>query len=156
MIALIVAMDRRGGIGVRNAMPWKIPGELKQFKALTLNHSVVMGRKTFESIGHPLVQRTNYVVTTNPQWQAEGVIVIRDLQAFLREHASSSDMVFVIGGAQVYQTALPFVSTMIISLVDGEYACDTFFPEMDWSRFKAIDVKVFDGFIQTTYERIPA
>lgn len=156
MISIIVAMDRQGGIGYQNVMPWSIPGELKQFKALTLHHSVVMGRKTFESIGHPLVHRTNYVVTTNPAWNAEGVLVIRDFQAFLREHAASSQNIFVIGGAQIYAYALPYVSTMIISLVDGEHVCDTFFPEVDWTCFKAIDVKAFEGFTQTTYERICA
>ncbi len=155
MISLIVAMDRKGGIGIRNAMPWKIPGELKQFKALTLNHSVVMGRKTYESIGHPLVQRTNYVVTTNPLWKVDGVTTIHDFKEFLKRHASSSETVFVIGGAQVFEAALPYVSTMFISLVEGDYVCDTFFPELDWSHFKAIDVKIFEGFIQTTYERIP-
>lgn len=154
MIALIVAMDRHGGIGLHNRMPWSIPGELKQFKALTLNHGVIMGRKTFESIGHPLIQRQNYVVTSNSDWQAAGVTPVTDLVAFLREHALNKEVVFVIGGAQIYAQALPYVQIMIISVVDGDYVCDTFFPELDWSQFKAVDIKAFPGFTQTTYERI--
>lgn len=154
MIALIVAMDRHGGIGLHNRMPWSIPGELKQFKALTLNHGVIMGRKTFESIGHPLIQRKNYVVTTNSTWHAEGVTPVTDLAAFLREHALNNEVVYVIGGAQIYAQALPYVQTMIVSVVDGDYVCDTFFPELDWSQFKAVELKAFPGFIQTTYERI--
>lgn len=156
MISLIVAMDRRGGIGLRQAMPWSIPGELKQFKALTLHHSVVMGRKTFESIGHPLILRTNYVVTSNPFWHAEGVICVHDFEAFLREKSTDPETVFVIGGAQIYRAALPYVQTMIISVIDGEYPCDTFFPEVDWNSFTVKEVNVFDGFVQTIYERKPA
>lgn len=154
MIALIVAMERHGGIGHHNRMPWSIPGELKQFKALTLNHGVIMGRKTYESIGHPLTHRKNYVVTSNPAWQAEGVTPVTDLTAFLREHAISPEVVYVIGGAQIYAQALPYVQTLVISVVDGEYECDTFFPELDWSQFKVVDMKAFPGFTQTTYERI--
>lgn len=113
-----------------------------------------MGRKTYESIGHPLVQRQNYVVTNNPLWHAEGVTPVQDLHAFLREHAMRPEVVFVIGGAQLYASALPYVSTMIISVVDGEYLCDTFFPDFDWTCFKAVSIEAFPGFTQTTYERI--
>lgn len=154
MIALIVAMDRHGGIGYRNAMPWKIPGELKRFKEITLNHTVVMGRKTYESIGHPLVDRTNVVVTRDHHWSAEGVVVIHDLTSFLSKCASQGETVYIIGGASLYEAAMPYVSTLIISVVDGDYACDTYFPDIDWSRFKAVEVNAFKGFIQTRYERI--
>ena len=154
MIALIVAMDRNGGIGYRNAMPWKIPGELKRFKEITLNHTVVMGRKTFESIGHPLIDRLNCVVTRDRLWTAEGVVTIHDLPSFLREQALSGETVYVIGGTSVYAAAIPYVSTLIVSVVDGEYPCDTYFPDIDWRVFKAVDVQYYAGFIQTRYERI--
>lgn len=156
MVTLIVAMDRHGGIGYRNGMPWKIPGELKRFKEITLNHRIIMGRKTFESIGHPLVDRINYVVTRDRSWSAEGVTPIHDLPSFLSEYAQSRETVFVIGGASIYAAALPFVSSMIISVIDEEYLCDTYFPDLDWSRFKAVEITTYPGFIQTRYERIAA
>src|SRR3989338_139592 len=117
IISIIAAMDRNRVIGKDNALPWNIPEDLKNFKALTSGKSVIMGRKTFESLGRPLPKRQNIVVSRGMP-PIEGVIVCSSLdEAF---QAAASEEVFVIGGASIYAQALPYADRMYLSYVDKE------------------------------------
>jgi len=128
-VTLIAAMGRNRGIGLDGGMPWHLPGELKHFKATTMGKSIVMGRKTWESIGRALPGRQNIVVTRNPHYRAENCLVVPSLDQALQQAASEE--VMIIGGGQLYRQALPLAQRMILTRVDCEPAADTWFP--DWS-----------------------
>ena len=117
-VTLVVAVGHDRVIGTKNQMPWRIPEDLRRFKSLTLDHPVVMGRKTFESIGKPLVQRTNLVVTRRAGFPApEGVLVASSPDAALERAAALDDHVFVIGGADLYAATLPKATDIQLTLV---------------------------------------
>jgi len=129
-ITIIAAMARNLAIGLNGDMPWHLPGELKHFKETTLGKPIVMGRKTWESIGRPLPGRQNIVVTRHPSFQAGGCDVAGSLdQAVL---IATGEEVMIIGGGQIYEQALPFTDRMILTLVDCDPEADTWFPE--WQR----------------------
>jgi dihydrofolate reductase len=133
-LTLVVAVDSRGGIGVNNTLPWHLPEDLKHFKRTTTGHPIVMGRKTFESIGRPLPNRRNIVVTRNPAWRHEGVEAVGSLAeaAALADGAEA----FVIGGAQIFVEALPLAHKMIVTEIGKAFDCDTFFPPYDAQQWK--------------------
>jgi dihydrofolate reductase len=126
---IIVATDAAGGIGLHNTLPWRLPEDLAHFKRLTTGHSIIMGRKTFDSIGRPLPNRRNIVITRNPDWQHAGVESVPSLAAALQQ-ANGSD-IFVIGGAQIYAEALPQASRVIVTEIDQRFDCDAHFPPLD-------------------------
>jgi dihydrofolate reductase len=128
VVSLIVAMDRNRVIGAGGRLPWHIPEDLKRFRRLTLGHHVVMGRKTWESIGRPLPGRTNIVVTRDRNFAAEGVLVTHSLEAALALAVGDKE-VFVIGGGALYAQALPLADRLYITEVHGEFAGDTWVPE---------------------------
>ena len=131
-ITLIAAVARNNVIGLGNAMPWRLPEDLKRFKALTLGHPIVMGRKTWESLGRPLPGRTNIVVTRNPAFVAEGAMTAASLEAALAVAAATgTDQTFIIGGAEIYRQALPLAGCMQLTEIDREFAGDAFFPSWD-------------------------
>ncbi len=125
-LSLIVAMAKNRAIGLNNKMPWHLPADFAWFKQQTLGHPVIMGRKTFESIGRPLPGRRNIVVSRNAGFTAEGVEVSHSLEAALQAVAEAEP--FVIGGATLYTEALPQASRLIVTEVDANPAADTFFP----------------------------
>ncbi|SHF86900.1 dihydrofolate reductase [Microbulbifer donghaiensis] len=135
-IALIAAVARNGAIGRDNELPWRLSGDLQFFKRTTLGKPVVMGRKTFESIGRPLPGRVNIVITRNPDWCADGVECVPSLELALQRaqqcaaEAAAAE-VMVIGGAQIYRQALPLAGRLYVTEVDAEIAGDAFFPELD-------------------------
>lgn len=142
-LALIVAAAKNGVIGRNNQLPWHLPQDLKYFKAITLGKPVIMGRKTYESIGKPLPGRTNIVVTRSREWiAADGVIVTNSFEQALAEaqilvasDRLASDEVMVIGGAEIYRSALPFVDRIYLTRVAVEPEGDAFFDalnEPDW------------------------
>lgn len=135
-ITLIVARDRRGGIGRDNTLPWHLPEDLQHFKSTTLGHPIVMGRRTFESIGKPLPGRRNIVVSRNAQWAQAGCERVDSLaQACAR--CSDAPELFVIGGAQLYASAMPQADRLLITEVDLDAHADVFFPDPDpavWER----------------------
>ncbi len=140
-IALMVAMAENHCIGVNNALPWHLPEDLKHFKRTTLGKPVVMGRKTFESIGRPLPGRANIVISRNAQWQHEGVMVAKTLeeglaQAVQQAAHSGVNEVVIIGGAQIYNEALGVVDRLYITRVHTEIAGDAFFPDMTWEEWQ--------------------
>ncbi|MCG9065883.1 dihydrofolate reductase [Laribacter hongkongensis] len=136
-LALIAACARNGVIGLDNRMPWHLPEDLAYFKRVTLGKPVVMGRKTFESIGRPLPGRLNIVVTRNPGWQAAGVQVAHSLDAALALAAAAvPEEIMLIGGAELYRQALPQADVLYLTEIDAEFAGDAFFPEVDLARWR--------------------
>ncbi|MCG8995795.1 dihydrofolate reductase [Laribacter hongkongensis] len=136
-LALIAARARNGVIGLDNRMPWHLPEDLAYFKHVTLGKPVVMGRKTFESIGRPLPGRLNIVVTRNPDWQAAGIQVAHSLDAALALAAAAApEEIMLIGGAELYRQALPQADVLYLTEIDAEFAGDAFFPEVDLARWR--------------------
>jgi dihydrofolate reductase len=145
-ISIVAAMARNRAIGIRGAMPWHLPRELRHFKETTMGKPIVMGRKTWESIGRALPGRQNLVVSRNPEFRADGCEIAQSLEAAVRQ--ARGDEVMVIGGGQLYEQALPVADRMVLTLVDCEPDADTWFPqwpETEWeqvsSREEAADDK---------------
>ncbi|WLR43673.1 dihydrofolate reductase [Bacillus carboniphilus] len=133
MISLILAMDENRLIGKDNGLPWYLPNDLKYFKKVTMNHIVVMGRKTFQSIGKPLPGRKNIVITRNSSFQAEGCEVIHALDELEK---INDEEIFVIGGSQVYKEMLPFADKLYITKINATFEGDSYFPpinENEWT-----------------------
>jgi dihydrofolate reductase len=128
-ITLIAAMARNRAIGVDGGMPWHLPGELQHFKAATMGKPIVMGRKTWESIGRPLPGRQNIVVTRNAEFRAAGCDIAASLDEALA--LASGPEVMIIGGGQLYAQALPDADRMLLTRVDCEPGADTWFPPWD-------------------------
>lgn len=131
-ISMIVALGKNQGIGLKKDLPWKLPADLKRFKELTLGHHLIMGRRTFESIGRPLPHRDSIVITQNAQYSfpERGVFVVSSLQEGLDLAAKRAETeVFICGGGQVYEEALPLADTLYLTEVDYTGEVDTFFPE---------------------------
>lgn len=133
-LTIIVATDRERGIGIDNRLPWRLPEDLAHFKRLTTGHAIIMGRKTFDSIGRALPQRRNIVITRNADWQHEGVETALSVQSALS--LVSEDGAFVIGGAEIYRQALPVCSHIVITEIDRVFDCDTFLPEIDSTQWQ--------------------
>lgn len=128
-ISLIAALDRQRGIGKDNQLPWRLPADLKRFRELTTGHHLIVGRKTYESIGKPLPGRTMIIVTRQPDFQAEGSLVVDSVAAALALAESRTETeVFVIGGAEIYAQTLAQADRLYLTFVDAEVAADTFFP----------------------------
>jgi dihydrofolate reductase len=137
MLNLIAAHDRHRAIGRQNALPWHIPADLQHFKALTLNQTVLMGRKTFASIGKALPKRRNLVLSRDINFLAPGVERIGSLEAAMK--MSAAEPLWVIGGAEIYALALPYAHTLEITEIDTVvHDADTFFPRYD-DRFEQIE-----------------
>ena len=128
-ISIIVARAANGVIGVRNALPWRLPEDLKYFRARTMGHAIVMGRKTWESLPRALPGRRNLVVSRQPGFNAQGAEVFASLEAALAECDEAE--VFVIGGAQLYEAALPRADRLYITEIGQDFAGDTLFPTVD-------------------------
>jgi dihydrofolate reductase len=131
-MTLIAAMSQNRIIGNEGKLPWHMPADLQHFKSHTIDRSILMGRRTYESIGRPLPRRRNIVLTRNTNFKAEGVDVIHAL-VDLEQCVPNSDEVMVIGGAQIYQQCLANASRMIITVVHGDFVGDTYFPVMEHS-----------------------
>ncbi len=136
-VALIAAVARNRAIGKNNALLVHLPNDLPRFKRITLGHAVVMGRKTWESIGRPLPERRNIVVTRNPQWSAPGAEAAASIPAALALAADASK-IFVLGGAQIYAQALPLADELILTEIDADLEGDAFFPVWDQSQFREV------------------
>jgi dihydrofolate reductase len=137
MIALVWAMGRNRVIGKGGKMPWHMPADLYRFRKLTKGHTVVMGRKTYESIGAPLEDRKNIVVTRDQAYQAPGCEVIHSAVELL---GHSRDL-FIIGGADLYQQFLPHADLLYVTRIEAEFEGDTLFPEFDWSKWRRTTVR---------------
>jgi dihydrofolate reductase len=132
IVSLIAAMDRHRGIGKDNQLPWRLPADLKRFRELTTGHHVIAGRKTYESIGKPLPNRTNIIVTRHQGYEAKGCFVVHSLgEALALARTRGETETFVIGGAEIYAQALAVADQLYLTFVAAEVEADTFFPEFN-------------------------
>ena len=139
-LTLIAAMDQNGVIGAKGGMPWHIPGDLRWFKQQTLNKPIVMGRRTFESIGRALPKRRNLVLTRDADFVAKDVQPVADINTARRiAEADGATELMVIGGAQVYALTLAQATTLKLTRIEAAYEGDTWFPEIDWSAWTLAD-----------------
>ena len=153
-VSIIVAMDRNNLIGASNQIPWHIPGELKRFREITMGKPIIMGRKTHQSIGKPLDGRENIVLTKNEEINLEGVKCYSNLNDIFSSFRNERE-VFVIGGSQIYEITLPIANRLYITMIDREYLGDTWFPKVDYSKWKTIERnKIIEKTTQTEYSNI--
>jgi dihydrofolate reductase len=137
---LVVAMARNRVIGRDNALPWRLPAELAHFKRVTMGHPIIMGRKTYESIGRPLPGRMNIVVSRNAAFEAPGCTVVDSLEKAYAA-AGDAEKVSIIGGTSLFEAALPTADCIHLTEVEAEIEGDTWFPEFDRSRWKETEVE---------------
>lgn len=139
-ILLIAAVAKNGVIGKENDLVWKIPTDFKRFKALTSDNYILMGRKTFESLGKPLPNRTHLVITRNPDYQVpEGHHVFKSVEdAFIYCNKLGIEKLYVIGGGEIYKQTMPLADELVITEVDAEPEGDTYFPEIDPNIWKIV------------------
>lgn len=138
-LSILVAMSHGRVIGRDGQLPWRLSADLQRFKRVTMGHPIIMGRKTFESIGRPLPGRQSIVITRQSDYRAEGVQVVSSLPEALRIAATASAEAFVVGGAQIYSLALPLADRLYITLVEADTAGDTFFPEWNSGTWRMVE-----------------
>lgn len=136
-ISLIAAMASNRVIGRDNRLPWHLPTDLKRFKRLTMGHALIMGRKTFESVGRPLPGRSNVVVTRQEGYAPEGVRVVHSIEEALQ--ASQGDEVFIAGGGDIFQQVLPVADRLYLTIIEEAFPGDAYFPEYDESQWRLVD-----------------
>lgn len=162
-VALIVAVASNGVIGAGQAMPWRLATDLRRFKAITMGRPVIMGRKTFQSIGRPLPGRRNVVISRGG-FSHDGVVVSADMSAALSQaREGAPGEIFIIGGGQIYEAAMPMAQRLYVTHVDAEPAGDTYFPPIDaelWRAVSSEDVPAGEADTYATrfviYDRRPA
>ncbi len=139
-LSLIVAMAKNRVIGVNNTLPWHLPEDLKRFKALTMGHHIIMGRKTYESLGRLLPGRTTVIVTRNKAYKAEGALIANSLESAMALCKSDTEP-FLIGGAELYKEGLKHTTKLYITQVHAEFSGDAFFENIDSNRWMLIEKK---------------
>ena len=137
MLSIIVAMSENRVIGRAGTLPWHLSADLKRFKKLTMGHAIVMGRKTYESIGRPLPGRASIVLSRDPEYVIAGTDVVENLEQALAK--TKEEEVFVIGGAQLYEIALPLAERLYLTEVGTTIDGDVFFPTCDWSQWELVE-----------------
>lgn len=137
MISLIVAHDKKRVIGYNKGMPWHLPGDLQYFKEVTMGKPMIMGRKTFESIGRPLPGRRNIVITRNSDYTADGIEVVSSLDEAL-EIAGEAEETMIIGGEQIFRLSLPFADRLYVTYINHEFPGDTYFPSYDENEWELV------------------
>ena len=131
-ITLVAAIASNNVIGKENSLPWSIPEDLKRFKQMTSGHTILMGRKTFDSIGRPLPNRQNIVMTKDKNFEQEGIKVINDFDEALELIKESNEDVFVIGGSKIYELFEPVANSLAITRILKDFEGDAFFPDINW------------------------
>ena len=161
MITLIVAMGKNREIGKENQLLWHLPKDLKRFKELTSGYPIIMGRKTYESIGKPLPNRTNIVISRKNDWFEEGILIVGSIKEAVKFAKKIDEEVFVLGGGNIYEQTIDFADKLEVTLVDAVLDADTFFPKINekvWQktnedRHQKDEKNEFDFCFQT-YERV--
>jgi len=161
MTTIVVAMGEKNEIGFENQLLWHLPKDLKHFKDITSGHPIIMGRKTYESIGKPLPNRTNIVVSRKKDWFEEGILIVGSIKEALKFAKKIDEEVFVIGGGNIYEQTMDVVDKLEVTLVKADLQADTFFPKIDpkiWKKtteiFHEKDEKNEYDFSFQTFERI--
>ena len=157
-VSIVAAVAANGVIGRDGGIPWRIPGDQQWFKAATTGHVLVMGRRTYDSIGRPLPGRTTIVVTRQPDWQPpgglpEGLLVAGSVGAALGLARQLDEQVFVVGGERVYTGALAVADVLLISWVDATPVGDTYFPAVNWEDWREVSREAYEGWSLVRYER---
>lgn len=160
MITIIAAIANNNALGMDNKLIWHLPEDLKRFKRVTNGHHVIMGRKTFESLGKPLPNRTSIIITRNKNYKAENCLVVNSLNEALK-NAKSDLNPYILGGAEIYNLAMPIADKLDLTIIHHEFKADAFFPEIDpsiWEEksrenFKADDINKYD-YSFVTYEKV--
>jgi len=134
LITIIAAIGKNRELGKDNDLIWHLPNDLKRFKKVTSGHDVIMGRKTYESLGRPLPNRTNIIITRNTNYKAEGCIVLNSLEAALKTATDSNP--YILGGGNIYRQAIKIADVLDLTLVDATLDADVFFPEIDTTVWK--------------------
>ena len=156
-ISLIVAVSRNGAIGLNNQLPWYLPEDLKYFKSVTMGKPLIMGRKTFDSIGRPLPGRANIVLTRDPQWTSDGVEVVQSVEQALVAgeiacEAADVDEIMVIGGEQIYRMTIDLADRIYLTQVDTDVEGDAFFPDIDLNNWSQTSVKLPESIDKHPYQ----
>ncbi|WP_374464954.1 dihydrofolate reductase [Chryseobacterium sp.] len=161
MTTIVVAMGEKNEIGFENQLLWHLPKDLKHFKEITSGHPVIMGRKTYESIGKALPNRTNIVVSRKKDWFEEGILIVGSIKEALKFAKKIDEEVFVIGGGNIYEQTMDVVDRLEVTLVKADLEADTFFPKIDpkiWKKTNETchekDEKNGYDFCFQTFERI--
>ncbi len=161
MINVIVAKASNNVIGAKNELIWHLPNDLKHFKNLTSGHPIIMGRKTFESLGRPLPNRTNIVITRDKNWQGENVEKEFSLEKAIESAKKINEDIYIIGGGNIYKQAMEFADVLYITEVHHEFEGDTYFPEIDEEIWEEVDRENFMkdekhpyAYSYVTYKRI--
>ncbi|MEG1463449.1 MAG: dihydrofolate reductase [Mucinivorans sp.] len=152
MISIIVAIATNGVIGCHNRLIWHISEDLKRFKSLTMGHPIVMGRKTFASIGRALPGRQNIVISRDKALKIDGVDVVASMEEAIKI-ASTDGEIFIIGGGEIYHLALPLASKLYVTQVEQSPQGDTFFPEIDENEWQETHREEHEGFAFIDYSR---
>jgi len=161
MVTIMAAIAANNALGKDNQLIWHLPADLKRFKKTTLNHAVIVGRKTYESLGKPLPNRTNIVITRDKNYQVEGCVIVNSLKEALKAALKVDENPFILGGAEIYKQAMQFADILDITFVHHQFEADVFFPEIDkniWKEtssenFKADENNKYD-YSFVTFERI--
>lgn len=138
MLTIIAAIANNNALGKNNDLIWHLPADLKRFKKITLGHHIIMGRKTFESLGKPLPDRTTIIITRNTDYKVQGCIVVHDLSDAIKA-AGEDENPYILGGAEIYKQAMPLADVLDLTLVHESFDADAFFPEIDMSVWKEVN-----------------
>ena len=155
-VVMVAAVADNGVIGLGGDIPWSIPEDLKHFRATTKGNTVLMGRATYDSIGHPLPYRTNVVVTRQPGWSADGVLVAHSVEEGIALAQGADGDVMVIGGGHVYRDAMPLADQQILTEVHQSPEGDTHYPEFDRAEWTEVRRERHDGYDFVWLERATA
>lgn len=139
MIAIVVAAAENNVIGKDNGLIWHLPADLRHFKQITMGHPILMGRKTYESIGKPLPGRTSIIITTQKGYEAEGCIVTHSLQEALEQARQLDEAIYIIGGAEIYKQALPLTDTIYLTRLHHAFEGDVYFPELEEQDWETVE-----------------
>lgn len=161
MVTIAVAMGQRNEIGFENQLLWHLPKDLKHFKEMTSGHPIIMGRKTYESIGKPLPNRTNIVISRKNDWFEEGILIVGSIKEAIKFAKKIDENVFVIGGGKIYEQTVELADKLEVTFVKSDFHADTFFPKINgkiWKKVNEIchekDEKNQFDFCFQTYEKI--
>lgn len=144
MITIVVAMGLKNEIGADNQLLWHLPEDLKHFKEITSGHPIIMGRKTYESIGRPLPNRTNIVVSRKKDWFEEGVLIVGSLKEALKFAKKIDENIFVIGGGNIYEQTIDLADKLEVTLVQTEMKAEIFFPKIDHKIWEKTDERCME------------
>lgn len=151
MITIIAAVAKNNALGKDNQLIWHLPADLKRFKKVTLGHHIIMGRKTFESLGKPLPNRTTIIITRNTNYFAEGCIVVNSLEEAINT-AKVDENPFILGGAEIYKQALEIADVLDLTLVHYKFEADVFFPKIDFNNWKEMSREDFKADDKNKYD----